>query len=221
MKYLILILSISFTCCYANKENAPKEKKVAIQTIANVNHQTEGLSKAYFASGCFWCVEAVFESVEGVGEVVSGYAGGTAVTANYTDVSAGRTNHAETVEVYYDPEVISYTTLLKVFFDSHDPTTLNQQGPDSGSQYRSTIFYQDTKELEEAQKYIAQLEKEGTLDGKITTTLESLDVFYAAEEYHQDYEASHPNEPYVKAVSKPRLEKFLKKNPELLKKRKH
>jgi len=183
--------------------------------------QTDGLSKAYFASGCFWCVEAVFESVEGVGEVISGYAGGKSSDANYRAVSNGVTDHAEAVEVYYNPAKISYETLLEVFFGSQDPTTLNRQGPDAGRQYRSAIFYQNDKELAAAKTYIAKLTKERVFDSEITTTLESLTEFYAAEDYHQNYEARNPNQPYVRGVSVPRLKKFQKKYPHLLKKDGH
>lgn len=178
-------------------------------------------SRAYFASGCFWCVEAVYESVEGVAEAISGYAGGIAKDANYGDVSAGRTDHAEAVEVYYDPSVINYETLLKVFFGSHDPTTLNRQGPDRGRQYRSAIFYQNEEEATAARKYIEALKASDEFDGPITTELSPLDKFYAAEDYHQDYERKNPNQGYIRAVSIPRLKKFQAKYPELLKKEKH
>ena len=210
--------------CSAGKSNDTSQstasKSVAIQTTPT---QTvpEGQAVAYFASGCFWCVEAVFESVEGVSEAVSGYAGGTAETANYSAVSAGASDHAEAVMVYYDPTVVSYETLLVVFFGSQDPTTLNRQGPDRGTQYRSAIFYQNKEELTAAKAYIAQLEADKVFDGPITTTLEALDTFYPAEEYHQNYEARNPNQPYVKGVSVPRLKRFQKKHPNLLKKPSH
>jgi peptide-methionine (S)-S-oxide reductase len=178
----------------------------------------KGQTSSVFASGCFWCVEAVFESVTGVDEAVSGYAGGSAKSANYSDVSGGRTDHAEAVEVFYDPKVVSYETLLKVFFGSQDPTTLNQQGPDRGTQYRSTIFYKNEAEKVAAEKYIAELTKNKVFDGPITTTLEPLVKFYDAEDYHQDYEARNPNQPYVRGVSLPRLNRFKAKFPELLKK---
>ncbi len=179
------------------------------------------LSKAYFASGCFWCVEAIFESVKGVEEVVSGYAGGKASTATYQQVSSGRTKHAEAVEVYYDPNVVSYETLLKVFFGSHDPTTLNAQGPDHGPQYRSAIFYQNDTEKTLARNYMNQLEKDGVFDGKITTELAPFDAFYDAEDYHQDFERRNPNQGYVRAVSIPRLNRFKDKFPQLLKENSH
>ena len=175
-------------------------------------------SKAYFASGCFWCVEAIFESVEGVNEAVSGYAGGDTKNPTYEQVSSGRLRHAEAVEVYYNQDEVSYETLLKVFFGSHDPTTLNQQGPDRGPQYRSMIFYQNSAEQKAAQDYIAQLRKDKVFDGTITTEVVPLSQFWKAEEYHQDFERNNPNQGYVKAVSIPRLKKFQAKYPELLKK---
>jgi len=187
-----------------------KEKKMSL----------DNYERAYFASGCFWCVEAVFESVIGVEEAISGYSGGSPADANYSDVSAGRTNHAEAVEVYYDPELISYETLLEVFFGSHDPSTLNRQGPDSGRQYRSAIFYQNNEEKQAADKYIKERLDEGVFS-KVTTQIVPFEAFYDAEEYHQDYEQKNPNQPYVRAVSIPRLKKFQKKYPQLLKKNAH
>jgi len=219
MKSLILLLTLTFSACFAN--NAEQVSTTEKTTDAATQKPTKGLTKAYFASGCFWCVEAVFESVEGVGEVISGYAGGSADQANYRDVSNGSTDHAEAVEVYYDSAKISYETLLVVFFGSHDPTTLNRQGPDKGRQYRSTIFYQNETELAAAKKAIADYTANGTFDGEITTTLEPLEVFYAAEDYHQDYEARNPNQPYVRSVSVPRLKRFQAKHKELLKKSGH
>ncbi|MCL4109077.1 UNVERIFIED_CONTAM: hypothetical protein GTU68_030989 [Idotea baltica] len=174
-------------------------------------------SKAYFASGCFWCVEAIFESVTGVEEVVSGYSGGKSSTATYREVSSGSTRHAEAVVVYYDPAAVSYATLLKVFFGSHDPTTLNSQGPDHGPQYRSAIFYQNDSEKTAARNYIKQLENEGVYDGPIVTEVVPFEAFYDAEEYHQDFERRNPDQGYVKAVSVPRLNRFKAKFPDLLK----
>lgn len=226
MKQLAIILTVAFfsiSCTPKNGVKAEiKESKSSALTEQNptVDQSYEGFSRAYFASGCFWCVEAVFESITGVKEAISGYAGGDAKSANYGDVSAGITDHAETVEVIYDAEAVSYETLLKVFFGSQDPTTLNQQGPDRGRQYRSTIFYQNEEELKAAKDYIAMLEENKVFDGTITTTLEPLTKFYAAEEYHQDFEKRNPNQPYVRSVSIPRLKRFQSKYPELLKKKK-
>ncbi len=179
----------------------------------------DGLSKAYFASGCFWCVEAIFQSVEGVEEAISGYSGGKIKNPNYRLVSSGATRHAEAVEVYYDPEVVSFETLLKVFFGSHDPTTPNRQGPDRGPQYRSVVFYQSEEEKSQTEQYIEEIRSD--FSGPIVTEVVAFEVFYAAEDYHQEYEALHPNQPYVQSVSIPRLNRFKSKFPELLKKSAH
>lgn len=212
----VLITSLTFSMCSTQSSvtNSPQINSKTVATQIDLSDK----ETAVFASGCFWCVEAVFESVEGVEEAISGYAGGKASTANYQMVSAGRTKHAEAVEVYYDPEIVSYETLLEVFFGSQDPTTLNQQGPDRGTQYRSTIFYKNEEEKNAATRYIEQLTKDKVFDAPITTTLEPLDKFYKAEDYHQDYEARNPNQSYVRAVSIPRLNKFKAKFPHLLKK---
>lgn len=222
MSYVTYLLAVamSFSMCSTNSVDkiAKESNSEIIEGSVKIRAYKDGETSSVFASGCFWCVEAVFESVEGVSEAVSGYAGGSTKTANYSDVSAGRTKHAEAVEVFYDPKVISYETLLKVFFGSQDPTTLNQQGPDRGTQYRSTIFYKSDAEKVAAEKYIAQLTKDNVYDSPITTTLEPLVKFYDAEDYHQDFEARNPNQPYVRGVSVPRLNRFKAKFPELLKK---
>lgn len=208
----IVLLAFSFSSCNAqSKVKASKSEKSSIV-------KPKDMEVAYFASGCFWCVEAVFESVEGVGEVISGYAGGEASTANYQLVSAGRTKHTEAVEVFYNADIVSYETLLKVFFGSQDPTTLNRQGPDRGTQYRSSIFYQNDEERIASEKYIKELEEAKVYNAPITTEVVPYVAFYDAEEYHQDFERKNPNQGYVRAVSVPRLKKFQAKYPELLKK---
>jgi peptide-methionine (S)-S-oxide reductase len=196
---------------------------VSCQSNAAV-HTKEDLSKykrAYFASGCFWCVEAIFESVDGVAEVISGYSGGKSETANYTAVSSGYTQHAEAVEIYYDSSKVSYETLLEVFFGSHDPTTLNQQGPDRGPQYRSAIFYKTEDERKLITRYIKSLKSKKVFPSPITTVVSKYRAFYPAEEYHQNYEVRNPTNPYVQNVSIPRLNKFKKKYKHLLKKKGH
>ncbi|WP_298421641.1 peptide-methionine (S)-S-oxide reductase MsrA [uncultured Kordia sp.] len=214
MKSIVLtILTLFFFTLSCNSNSANKEKLP--------QQQLDKYETAYFASGCFWCVEAIFESVKGVKEVVSGYAGGKAETANYQLVSAGRTDHAEAVKVYYDAKVVSYQTLVKVFFGSHDPTTLNRQGPDAGRQYRSAIFYKDVKEKKIVDNYIKKLIADKVFAGTITTEVTKYTAFYDAEAYHQDYEANNPNNPYIRGVSIPRLKRFQKKFPELLKKETH
>jgi peptide-methionine (S)-S-oxide reductase len=177
------------------------------------------IQKAYFASGCFWCVEAIFESVHGVEEVISGYSGGEAKDANYDAVSAGYTKHAESVEVYYDPKVIDYKTLVKVFFGSHNATTLNRQGPDFGKQYRSIVFYQTEEEHQIVTDFIERMYLDGGLpQGTITTEVVPFKAFFPAEPYHQNYEKLHPDDDYIRGVSLPRLHSFKSNYPELLKK---
>ena len=176
-----------------------------------------GTQTAVFAGGCFWGVDAVFNHVKGVTRVVSGYAGGAASTARYDEVGSGSTGHAESVEVTYDPAVVSYGTLLKVFFIvAHDPTELNRQGPDSGTQYRSTVFVANDAQRAAASAYIAELTKAGVYRRPIVTTLEPLKAFYAAEDYHQNYLALHPNQPYIVINDMPKLAVLKQKMPELV-----
>jgi peptide-methionine (S)-S-oxide reductase len=202
-----LILLVALNAC--GQSNPKQHHAKATQNI-------EGAQTAYFASGCFWCVEAVFESVRGVIEAESGYAGGKEKNPSYELVSSGRSQHAETVKVYYDSTQVSYADLVKVFFGSHDPTTLNRQGPDRGPQYRSMLFYQNEREREIAVNYMDYLVKSGTFS-KLTTELIPYTVFYKAEDYHQDYERNHPENSYIQAVSVPRIKAFKQKYPELLK----
>ncbi|MBM3452761.1 MAG: peptide-methionine (S)-S-oxide reductase MsrA [Bacteroidetes bacterium] len=190
----------------------------SFQSCAQKNKRVEkivdkDLSKyktAYFASGCFWCVEAIYETVDGVIEAESGYAGGKIKNPSYEEVCQGNTGHAETIKVYYDSTKVSYQQLVRIFFNSHDPTTRNKQGPDSGTQYRSAIFYQNPTEKKIAQNYIDSL-----LTGKhfkaITTELSLFTSFYKAENYHQDFKLCNPDHPYIQNVSNPRLKEFQRK----------
>jgi peptide-methionine (S)-S-oxide reductase len=165
---------------------------------------------AVFAGGCFWCTEAVFERVIGVNDVVSGYTGGAADTANYERVCQGDTGHAESIRITYDPSKISYGELLRIFFTTHDPTTRNRQGADHGTQYRSAIFYETQDQKRVAEAYIKQLDDAKTFGDKpIVTTLEPLKGFYVAEAYHQNYARQHPNQGYIQAVAMPKVEKLL------------
>ncbi len=172
---------------------------------------------AYFASGCFWCVEAVFEHVDGVQEAISGYAGGTTTNPNYRQVVTGKTGHAESIKVIYDPKKVSFEILVQVFFGSHDPTTLNRQGPDKGTHYRSIAFYETEDEKKAIEKTIKKLTEIKRYKNPIVTEVKKLDAFYQAEDYHQDYEEKNPNNPYIRAVSKPRVSRFLQAYPELVK----
>jgi peptide-methionine (S)-S-oxide reductase len=172
---------------------------------------------ATLAGGCFWCLEAVFQEVEGVIEVVPGYAGGTTVNPTYEQVCAGRTGHAEAVQVAFDPAVISYRDILEIFFSVHDPTTLNRQGADVGTQYRSAVFYYDEKQQAATAEIISELDKAGTWGGKIVTQVAPLDRFYPAEEYHRDYYKKHPEAGYCRAVISPKVAKFRQKWAQRLK----
>ena len=178
--------------------------------------QTE-LKNAYFASGCFWCVESIYESLEGVNDVVSGYSGGWLKNPSYRQVLTGKTGHAESIKVSYNPNQISFSKLVEVFFASHDPTTLNKQGPDIGPHYRSIAFYETNEE-----KIIIEKEIKRLLDNKvydlIVTEVKKFEIFYLAEGYHQDYKIKNPNNPYIWNVSVPRIEKFKSNYSDLLKK---
>lgn len=175
-----------------------------------------GVQTAVLAGGCFWGVDAVFKHVKGVNKVVSGYSGGDQATATYPSVSTGTTGHAESVEITYDPARISYPQLLKIFFSvAHDPTELNRQGPDRGTQYRSAIFYMNPQQKQEAQAYIAQLDKAGAFPAPIVTQVTQLKQFYPAEDYHQNYLANHPYQPYIVINDLPKLEQLRKQFPAL------
>lgn len=171
---------------------------------------------AVLAGGCFWGVQAVFQHLNGVQRALSGYAGGDRSTAQYETVSGGRTGHAESVEITFDPGVVSYGEILQVFFSvAHDPTQLNRQGPDSGTQYRSAIFYADDKQKEIATAYIAQLEKAGKFARPIVTRVDPLKGFYAAEDYHQDYLLKHPTDLYIVVNDQPKVRNFQRTLPDL------
>ena len=211
-KYSIGILFIASLLAISFGFNEVKPEK-----SIKMNQIDENDKVAYFASGCFWCVEAIFESVEGVSEAVSGYAGGHTKNPSYQTIGTGRTGHAEAVAVYYNPKKVPFKTLVDVFFGSHDPTTKNGQHPDYGSQYRSIAFYNTNEEKGIIDAAVNRLNKE-VYNNKIVTEVTKLSKFYEAEEYHQDYEKRNPYNSYVRNVSVPRLKKFQKKFPQLLKK---
>lgn len=208
--FSILLLAFGLSSVAAFSKDLPNP---AIDVPASA-----GMKRAVFAGGCFWCTEAVFEHVAGVQKVISGYAGGTKQSAVYEVVGAGRTEHAEAIEITYDAQKISYGTLLKVFFAvAHDPTQLNRQGPDYGKQYRSEIFAQDAEQKKVAEAYIRQLNEAKVFSSPIVTKLSEGHPFYPAEQYHQDFVKLHPMHPYVMVNSKPKVEKLKKTFPELLK----
>lgn len=209
-----LVITLLFSC----QNNAQvNEKQKAVINAKPVEVPLEnGKAKAYFASGCFWCVEAVYESVKGVDEVISGYAGGHTKNPTYESSNTGTTGHAEAVEVIYDPSVVSFETLVDVYFGSQNPTQVNGQGPDRGSQYRSIIFYQNEAQKEIILKKKAALAKQ--LNATIAAEVYPFQKFWMAEGYHQNYEKLHPENSYIRNVSIPRLNRFKEKFPHLLKK---
>ncbi len=211
MKKISIVFLLFFTII-AMQSCAQKVKK---SNNKKPQKDLSTLSKATFASGCFWCVEAVFESVIGVEEAVSGYSGGTEQNPTYEQVSAHTTQHAETVQVYYNPSVVSYTTLLKVYFASQDPTQVNGQGPDHGASYRSIIFYNTPAEKMQADKYIAEIQKKFLKP--IAAEVLPLKKFWMGEDYHQNYVRNNPNVGYVQGESIPRIKRFQKQYPELIK----
>lgn len=180
----------------------------AIQGSATMSEPAENLMKATFGNGCFWCTEAIYERVEGVHSAVSGYAGGEVPNPTYEAVCTGSTGHAEVVQLTYDPEVVAYETLLDVFFSTHDPTTLNRQGNDVGTQYRSVIFAHSAAQKAAAKAKIEALEEAGTYDDPIVTQLEDEATFYPAKDYHQEYFARNPNQGYCRMVIAPKVKKF-------------
>ena len=167
------------------------------------------MSIAVFGAGCFWCVEAIFSQLTGVDSVVSGYTGGETSNPTYESICTGTTGHAEVCKITYDDKIISYKELLEVLFSIHDPTTLNQQGADKGTQYRSVIFFTDDTQRKTAENYIKHLEKKYIFNNPIVTEISKLKIFYEAENYHQDYYKNNSNAPYCRIVIKPKLEKFL------------
>jgi len=177
---------------------------------ANTSNQTATLEVATLGGGCFWCLEAVYLELKGVKKVESGYAGGKVVNPSYNQVCAGTTGHAEVVQVTFDPQMASFEDLLKIFFTIHDPTTLNRQGYDVGTQYRSAIYFHSPEQKATAQRVIAELDAEHLWDAKIVTEVTPLDIFYRAEEYHQNYFARNPEQGYCRAVVAPKVAKFRK-----------
>lgn len=210
---LLISLNLSLVSCQTKKPNAKQDAIINAKAI-EVPLQND-LAKAYFASGCFWCVEAVYESVNGVTEVINGYAGGYTENPTYQLSNTGRTGHAEAVEVLYDPTIVSFSTLLEVYFGSQDVTQIDGQGPDNGSQYRSIIFYQNQDQKDEIINKIKQLTKE--LNVNIAAEVYPFLKFWKGEDYHQNYERLHPNNSYIRNISIPRLRKFQRKFKHLLK----
>jgi len=202
-KYIIVVASL-FIVTATNYEHNFKNM--------TVNPKNNNITAtATFAGGCFWCTEAIFQELKGVKNVVSGFTGGSVKNPSYREVVTGRTGHAEAIQITYNPTEISYRELLEVFFSTHNPTTLNRQGYDVGTQYRSAIFYHNDNQRSEAKKMIAALTKAKVFNAKIVTEVKPFTVFYMAEKYHQDYYSNNKNQPYCENVINPKLQKFIKK----------
>jgi peptide-methionine (S)-S-oxide reductase len=212
---VIFLVGVTISACSLASASATSIPDPALDAPLAV---AKGEQTAVLAGGCFWGVEAVFEHVKGVSDVKSGYSGGSSSTAQYEKVGTGETGHAESVKITYDPAQISYGQLLKVFFSvAHDPTELNRQGPDSGTQYRSAIFYADAEQKRIAQAYIDQLNRAKVFARPIVTEVAALKSFNEAEAYHQDYLANHPDEPYIVINDMPKVENLRKQLPTLYK----
>lgn len=179
-------------------------------TMSTDQMPTAGADTATFGTGCFWCTEAVFQTLKGVEKAVSGYSGGTVSNPTYEQVCTGNTGHAECIQVIYNPKIISYKELLEAFWASHDPTTLNRQGADVGTQYRSVIFYHNAEQEKEAEAYKQKLNSEKAFENPVVTEIAPFKVFYKAENYHQDYYRLNGHAPYCQFVIKPKLDKFRK-----------
>ena len=211
--FTFIFVTLLFSCQNNAQVNSKQQAVIDAKPIEVALEN--GKAKAYFASGCFWCVEAIYESIKGVDEVISGYSGGYTKNPTYESSNTGRTGHAEAVEVIYDPKIVSFATLVDVYFGSQNPTQVNGQGPDKGSQYRSIIFYQNDEQKQIILKKKEALAKQ--LNTKIAAEVYPFQKFWVAEDYHQNYERLHPENPYIQNVSIPRLNRFKAKFPELLK----
>jgi peptide-methionine (S)-S-oxide reductase len=205
--YYILLFSAAISTTTYSQRNNQKVLNMNKSTIKNTDSKYD---TATFGAGCFWCVEAIYQNVEGVISVTSGYSGGSIKNPTYQEVCSGKTGNAEVTQVVYDPKIISYDELLEIFWSSHDPTTLNRQGYDAGTQYRSVIFYHNEEQRVLAEKYKNKLESSGVYDGPIVTEISPFKEFYKAEDYHQNYYNQNSNQPYCRFVIQPKIEKFKK-----------
>ena len=215
--FTVLTIAVAIGCSVVSSSSKAVDlKDVMPEVTPETATTTKGTQTAVFAGGCFWGVEAVFEHVKGVTNVVSGYSGGDAKTATYDKVSDGDTGHAEAVKITFDPTKVTYQQLLFVFFSvAHDPTQLNYQGPDRGTQYRSAIFYSNDDQKKTAEAFIAAIEKSKAFSSPVVTQVVPLTVFYDAEEYHQNYLVRHPKDPYIVAHDLPKLANLKKQFPDL------
>ena len=205
IKCVLLVLLITLSCTAQQSDKMENIKGATFET-------------AILANGCFWCTEAVFERLEGVHSVVSGYTGGKLKNPTYREITTGRTGHAEAIRIEFDATLISFVEILDVFFSTHDPTTLNRQGYDVGTQYRSAIFYRSEEQRQTAEAYIKALDEAAVFQDPIVTEVTAFDIFYEAEDYHQNYYNNNKNQPYCQAVINPKLAKLQKLFKEKLKK---
>lgn len=213
--FILMCCMVVVSCAQSEKKN---KKKMNNESSASAVIDTANTQIATFGTGCFWCSEALFETLDGVKDVVSGYSGGHVKNPSYREVCEGTTGHAECIQVTYDPKKITYTALLEAFFRGHDPTSLNRQGNDVGTQYRSVIFYQNDEQKKLAEEAKNELNKSGAYAKPIVTEIAKADKFYPAEDYHQDYFAKNPDQGYCAYVIAPKLEKFRKVFHDKLKK---
>jgi peptide-methionine (S)-S-oxide reductase len=215
--FLVTLVAASLANIGCGQEKTDRNLEVEMQKLAPVEVPLEGgMARAYFASGCFWCVEAAYESVKGVKDAVSGYSGGHTENPTYESTNTGKTGHAETIEVIYDPKVVDFAALVDVYFASQDVTQVNGQGVDKGSQYRSIIFYQNQEQKKVIDEKIAELNKK-IAPKEVAAEVYPFQKFWEAEGYHQDFEKNNPDNGYVRRVSIPRLKRFQEKLPEVLK----
>ncbi len=218
---LLTLVLIMLTACNAQTGQTTGESKQNKEVFKIKDYVAdkayENYAEATFAGGCFWCTEASFEQINGVVDVISGYSGGKIEYPTYYQVASGRTRHAEAIQIYYDPEVINYETLLNIFFTAHDPTTKDRQGPDVGPQYRSEIYYRSAEEKALAEKVIQEKNEDGSFQNPIVTALSEYQEFWTAEGYHQDYYEHNPSNAYIVRVSRPKVEKVKKVYKALLK----
>jgi peptide-methionine (S)-S-oxide reductase len=211
MKKLLTAFSLitGLVSC-AQPNNSVKQKNMDTNTTTNSPSTSPHTDTATFGTGCFWCTEAIFQQVDGVTKVTSGYSGGYTDNPTYKEIGTGTTGHAECLNIVYDTSKISFDELLEIFWQVHDPTTLNRQGADVGTQYRSVVFYHDADQKAKVEKYKAELDKSGAWDNPIVTTLEPFKKFYPAEDYHQNYYNDNPGQGYCQFVIRPKVEKFQK-----------
>ena len=214
---ILIVLSFFLSCGSQNASKVEQDDKTYRVEKYTRSNQLGDYATAVFAGGCFWCTEAAFERINGVVDVISGYAGGHKEFPGYYEAGAGKTGHCEAIYIYYDSAKIDYETLLRVFFVAHDPTTLNRQGPDVGEEYRSAIFYKSEDELAAISRIIKEVNLSDMYVNKVVTEIAPYDEFWVAEAYHQNYYELHPDNGYVKRVSRPKVEKVKMKFPELIK----